>query len=247
MLFRAAVLSTLIGLSLGQAATATEPPSKRKVADEIVMQSSAFLSHHPDLRWRGEGLYAYDKGQYRDAFRHFLHAARYADKPSQAMVAQMLLEGQGTAADRALAYAWMDLAAERGYRHFLVQREKIWAQLSPEEQQRAIEEGQKIYAEYGDDVAKPRLEAKLRRGVREMTGSRVGMVGALRIEIPTPSGTQTITGENFYREEFWQPEAYWAWQDDTWKNPPTGSVDVGPLQSTSAAPQTNVPTTGNPR
>ncbi len=60
----------------------------------------------------------------------FLRAARYADKPSQAMIAQMLWNGDGVPVDRVMAYVWADLAAERGYPAFIATREKFWSELN---------------------------------------------------------------------------------------------------------------------
>ena len=68
-----------------------------------------------DLRFRLHGLEEFKAGRHEDAFKFFQRASFYADKPSQGMVAEMLWNGQGVAKDPALAYAWMDLAAERGY------------------------------------------------------------------------------------------------------------------------------------
>ena len=109
--------------------------------DELVMSSEGFLSSHPDLRWRGEGLEALQEDRAGEAFDYFKRAAKYADKPSQAMVAEMLWTGTGTPMDRPLAYAWMDVAAERAYIPFLAKREQYWNALSEAEQARALEVG----------------------------------------------------------------------------------------------------------
>ena len=130
-------------------------------ADQDVMSSAGFLSAHPDLRWRAEGLDALEKDRAGEAFDYFKRAARYADKPSQAMVAEMLWTGTGVPADRPLAYAWMDVAAERAYIPFLAKREQYWNALSAAEQARALEIGAGIYDEYADTVAKERLERLL--------------------------------------------------------------------------------------
>src|SRR3546814_9166893 len=73
---------------------------------------------------------------------------------------------------------------------------------------RALEAGQEVYAHYGDAAAKPRIAIALRRGRREMTGSRTGMVGSLKIYVPGPGGYQQIDGSKFYDARYWEPEKY---------------------------------------
>lgn len=205
--------------------------------DPAVVNNSGFLSYHPDLRFRRMALQAYDQGDHEEAATYFRRAARFADKPSQGMIAEMFWTGNGVAQDRALAYAWMDLAAERGYRTMAIQREKYWLQLDDAERERALKEGAALYAEYGDDVAKPRLEAYLRRGRKSVTGSRTGFAGNVQIIIPTLAGEQVIDGSNFYHDSYWDPKEYWTWQDKGWTEPPKGVVDIGPMQVGAAVPE----------
>ena len=217
------------------AALASANPAHAQAAapsavDAQVVNSETFLAAHPDLRFRLLGLQAFEAGKLEKAMEHFKRAARYADKPSQAMVAELLWAGKGAAMDRATAYAWMDLAAERQFKVMLAQRERYWLALTPEEQARALEIGKAVYAEYGDKVAKPRMEVALRRARGSSTGSRTGFTGNLRIIIPGPAGEITLDGSQFYQDKFWKPADYWAWQAEEWKEMPKGRVDVGPLQ-----------------
>lgn len=242
---RLLIATALLAVSL--AAQAVEPPvpaapvapadpaavaDAQRGIDTRVLNSEGFLSLHPDLRWRSAGVAAFERGRMTEAMHNFRDAARYADKPSQAMVAELLWSGNGVARDRPLAYAWMDLAAERGYPHFLALRETYWRQLDAAERTRAIEVGQAVYAEFGDAVAKPRIERKLRQGRRTTTGSRVGSVGRLEVLVPGPGGLPIrIAGDKYYDQRFWQPELYFDWQDTIWSAPPRGRVEVGPLQA----------------
>lgn len=211
--------------------------AKTKQLDKAILSSESFINAHPDLMHRTRGLTAYKKNQFSEAFTHFRRAAKFADKPSQGMLAEMLWSGQGVEMDRALAYAWMDLAAERHYPTMLARREKYWSALNEAERAQAISLGQEIYASYGDDVAKKRLATALRRAKNNVTGSRTGMVGALSIIIQTSSGQQTIDGSQYYQDKFWKPELYMKWQDEAWKNPPSGKVDIGPLEVNPEAPR----------
>jgi TPR repeat protein len=65
----------------------------------------------------GMQVYKYKHREY--AMQPFRRASFFADQPSQGMVAEMYWNGDGVPCDRALAYARMDLAAERGYASFL--------------------------------------------------------------------------------------------------------------------------------
>jgi uncharacterized protein len=211
---------------------AANESGKRPQIDPAVL-TEGFLAAHPDLRWRGEGLRAYEAGDFETAATYFRRAARYADKASQAMLGEMYWRGVGVDRDRALGYVWMDLAGERMYPDFIVMRERYWNDLDAGERASAIERGQAVFDEYADDVAKPRLETVLRRERRRTTGSRTGFVGNLTI-IPNSgplAGTgMTLSGEQYYAKEYWEPEHYWQLQDEIWRAPPRGRVDASDLQ-----------------
>ena len=129
---------------------------------------------HPNEASRLLGLKSYLSGRYEEAIAKFERAASYADKPSQHYLSLIYWHGQGVPIDRVRAYIWADLAAERGSRKLLVIREKMWAELTPQQQQQAVADGDEYYVRYGDEVAKPRAEAEIRRFATHMTGSRVG-------------------------------------------------------------------------
>lgn len=155
------------------------------------------------------------------------------------MVAEMHWNGIGVAVDRPLAYAWMDIAAERLYHDFLVRREGMWRALDSAQQRDAIERGQPLLAEYGDDVAKPRLEKILRREKRRATGSRVGYVGNLTIVPftgPLAGTGMTLSGDQYFAPKYWQPEKYWELQDAIWKAPLKGRVRVGDVENVPPPP-----------
>ena len=201
-------------------------PSARQ---QEVLSSHAFLEAHPDMLNRARAMEELQRGDDTRAAAYFRRAARYADKAAQAGYAEMLWEGRGLERDRVLAYAWMDLAAERGYQLFLAFRERYWDALDDAERARAIEVGQQVYAEFGDAVAKPRLEAVMRRASRNITGSRTGAVGALKIVIPGPGGGTVIDGNEFYDKQFWEPKRYWQWQAAVMDGVKEGRVIVGDL------------------
>jgi len=203
-----------------------------KPVDSDIIGSDGFLAAHPDQRFRLLGMEARRSGRVEEARAYFRRAARFADKLSQGALGEMYWLGEGGEQDRALAYAWMDLAAERGARILLAHRERYWLQLSEDERARAVTEGERIYAEFGDKVAKPRLAKLLTSARRKVTGSRVGFVGALAICIDPAMGKcgAVVTGDQYYDDRYWVPAQYWEWQDRIILTPdPEGEVNVGPL------------------
>lgn len=225
-----------IGLAIAPAGAAEKVVPPDPVSDPLMI-TAGFLSHHQDLRYRLLGLEAYKNKKFDDAHHFFRRASYYADKPSQGMVAEMYWKGEGVPRDRALAYAWMDLAAERGYRGFIGLREQYWTQLDAAERDRAVAEGTAVYARFGDAAAKPRYEQQLRQGRKKMVGSRTGYVGTIQIEVPGAAGSQTIDGSKFYDERYWDAKKYWAWTDATWMKPRVGRVDIGEVETArDAAP-----------
>src|SRR5687768_7671599 len=124
---------TLPGLILAAALGLSPALHAESSPDSLILSSHSFLDAHPDIKFRNRGFAAQERGDLAAAHEAFERAARFADKPSQAVIAEMLWKGEGVAQDRAKAYAWMDLAAERGYRAMLVQREEYWKALTPAE------------------------------------------------------------------------------------------------------------------
>ncbi|MBX3727370.1 MAG: sel1 repeat family protein [Xanthomonadales bacterium] len=233
----------LFGLPTPASATGAPAAPEIPVWLRAVLETKAFTHHHPDVRNQQRGLGYYRQHRYEQALTSFRRGAHFADKASQAMLAQMHWRGQGTQTDRALAYAWMDLASERGYPVFLVEREKYWAELSAAEQARAIQVGQDLYAHFGDEVAKPRLERVMRVGLwRSMTGSRTGYDSGARILglradglLDLKSETMSSRRADVYDARYWHPDSYWALQDRIGFGEQTGEVIVHPLRPDNGA------------
>jgi uncharacterized protein len=221
-------------------ACASEGRAQMTVQEQRFEQLAAtggFRSHHPDIRWRHLAMSSYRKGDYGKAARRFRKAALYADKPAQAMLADMYWNGTGVTSDRSLAHAWMDLAAERAYPDFMEFRTRYWMQLTEAEQARALQLGQGLRREYGDAVAKPRAELEMRRGRRLVTGSRTGFVAFLDITLVTDGGQSVrLRGDEYYADEYWKPVAYWRLQDLIWRAPIRERVTVGDLETVDEAP-----------
>ena len=71
----------------------------------------------------------------------------------------------------------------------------------------------------------------LERAKFDVTGSRVGSVGNLRIYVPTATGNKYINGNDYYDRKFWQPELYFAWQDQDWQRKGQATVEVGEIET----------------
>lgn len=224
-------IAAVIALAVVFAAPAWSQQSDDTQVDPVVLQST-FLHFHPDIRFRLMGIERLEEEEFEWAHRFFRKSAYYGDKLSQAMVAEMLWEGRGVKQDRPLAYAWMDLAAERGYPRLVALRELFWSKLDEDEREEAIRRGRKVYAEFGDDVAKPRMENQLRKGRSETTGSRVGnILPGLRIYIPQDGlPMRPVPASTIYDERLWKADRYWEWQDAIGEKLPTGRVEVGSLR-----------------
>ena len=224
------VLLLLIPFSVSAVSSLTED-------EKLIVYSNTFLNAHPDLKYRGVGMENYAKGRFKEAFHYFQLGAYYADKPSQGMVAEMYWKGQGVDIDRAEAYAWMDLAAERFYKDLIIERERYWSELTPAERELSIEKGQKIYKKYGDAVAQRRLKNVLERKRRYITGSRTGFVGILKLYVNGPNGTPVpINGDDYYSDKFWKMDDYLEWQSTTWQALPTGKVTASELMPIKTEP-----------
>lgn len=234
-LLSATCLGVALALALAGSAYAQEAPIPELApADHDVVMSESFMRAHPDLLYRLRGLGALQRGENGQAEAYFRRAARYADKLSQAFLAQMLWDGTGIPQDRALAYAWIDLAAERGTPMLLAERERYWATLDATERERAVREGKAIYAEYADAVAQPRLEREMRRALKDDVGSRTSnrsaqlnlCVGDWRVKDGEVICNRTVSSTRYYQDRFWKPAQYWQWQEQQ-LSAPRGEIRLG--------------------
>lgn len=193
-------------------------------------------ANHPNELYRIYANKAAASGNWRDAARNFRIASRYGDKYSQHRLSMMYWHGVGVGTDRVEAYIWADLAAERGYPQFLAIREKMWAELTPQQQAEVPQRGQKVFDEYADVVAKPRTERAIAQGKRQMTGSRTGFDAGVIVSSIGP-GNQLfgsvggINLKSMYDASRTDPKKYWAFEDMVWKN---GLVTVGEIEDVPA-------------
>lgn len=267
------VLGLLVGA--GHAAFAQEAPTGKPVTDpkdlrelakfEEMMDVPGVARQHKDILYRELGMEAYKNGDKERALKMFTRAASYADKPSQAALANMYWDGIGTSVDRPRAYAWMDLAASRGYDRFIAKREYYWGQLTEAERAQALRVGQDIYAEYDDKITLHRLQMELEFTRRNVVGSHVGFVGPGNVigythtmntgrastGLPRPGGSGASASANdqdlgipianlneLYRPSLWKINEYAKFKDIQWQERVESrpTVDVGDLQNVAPPP-----------
>lgn len=189
------VTATCSGTAWAQQTATSSGDLKRSGAVLADMATGPFIDAHPDLRFRDLGMAAYREGHKREAFDDFLMASRYLDKASQAIVGVMYWTGDGAPHDRALAYAWMELAASRSYPELQHQRDLYWAQLNDEERDRARGLRQTLEADYGDHAGARRLTRELGSIRSQVTGSHLGWVG-YGVVIYADSASRAAAGES---------------------------------------------------
>jgi hypothetical protein len=190
--------------------------------------------YHDDLFGEFTGFQYYARHRYADALHYFKLGAYYADKPSQISIGLMYLKGEGVHPDAATAFAWIDLASERGYPAYVATRNHLKANLTQDELARAESVRREIALQYADVVAKSRIANELRAGLRRVTGSRAGFdsgVEFLPVEELFPSAflgkkEATVCAHGFWAAECWQPDLYFAMRDRQLN----ATVTVGPVE-----------------
>ncbi|MEM9533927.1 MAG: hypothetical protein AAGA23_23640 [Pseudomonadota bacterium] len=123
-----------------------------------------------------------------DALEKFLKASRWGNKVAQKHVALMYIKGVGVDQDWARAHAWLRLAASHGDGQITLARDEVHMALRDDERELAQQYFEQLRDEYGDRVALERREQWVRRQKREVTGSRLGKVGALRVQVADSTG-----------------------------------------------------------
>lgn len=227
------LVACLFAAAAGAQPTTQFLPQTRELSLFQLDRAEAMARYgHPNEMWRYRALRALKLEQPQRALEDFRRAARYGDKFSQHALSLMHWHGAGTTMDRAQAYVWADLAAERGYRDLLLLREKMWMELDARQRARALLLGEEMYAQYGDEVAKPRMEWAMRRALATATGSRLGFekdrirfLTGQRSPLSATDGLG-LSGRGYYADERWKPDVYWREQDRQWE----ARVIVRPLE-----------------
>jgi hypothetical protein len=128
-----------------------------------------------------KGVEAIRKKDYDFAVHMYEVAASWAYKTAEYNLGVMYLHGEGVPVDRPRAMAWMALAAERGESKYVDARERLYAELSPEEFAKANEIWRELKPDYGDESALRRAKAKWIETKHDTTGSHVGFAGNVAV------------------------------------------------------------------
>ncbi|WP_157956511.1 SEL1-like repeat protein [Dyella sp. C11] len=244
------VMGALLLASCAVSAATMDDPASHEVLAAMARTSTW---GHPDEFGEFVGMRYYASGDYAKAMKYFDMGARYADKLSQLSIGLMYLNGEGVEKNPVMAYAWLSLAAERNYPRYVATRDAVGKQLDAGQRAQASEVLAQLSSEYGDEVAKRRLERELRQTRTTMTGSLVGygssytgsltyaqfvasaganVLGRMGANAMPPCGARSIDGapitgcDNLFVSWRWDPKQYFDVRDATWM----GTVTVGDLQ-----------------
>lgn len=163
--------------------------------------------HVPSTWEMRQGRRDYRSGNYMGAFWHYTNAAVWADKFAQYNIGVMYLRGEGVEFDAVRGWAWLELAAERGYPDMVRAADDLYEMLD-EEQRR---EGERILREellpdYGDATRVPATARRMERELRRATGTRTGSKAALSsLRVYDGSGVSR-RGDEFYDPAKWDFE-----------------------------------------
>ena len=232
-----AIALCALGLAAAASASASAgsplpPQDSAFIQQELVAMNNSSTNGHPDLFGQYTGWRLYADHDYAGAIKYFTMGAYYADKVSQLCLGLIYLNGDGVARDPVKAWAWLNLAAERGYPEFVATRNRAWAGLDAGQRTQAEAEAKTLAATYGDKVAQPRMLAVLRRAASERTGSRTGFDAGAYTYMPNSGPTLTPNPDNLNSRWYWDPKTYFAARDAQWK----GTVTVGPLKHLHGTP-----------
>jgi uncharacterized protein len=215
------LLCAMPGTAFAQGATAQ---SNSDTVQSLNAMDKTYAEGHPDIINEFAGMHRYASGDYAGAMKSFLIAASYADKPSQLSIGLMYLNGQGVQKDPATAWAWISVAAERGYPQFVSTRDDLWRQLDAEQRQQAKAAEQQLYTQYGDPVAQPRMLQALQQSQANVDGANTNANASMD---KFCAQNKAAACADLYAKWFWDPKNYFAGRDAAWKR----SMEPGALQN----------------
>jgi hypothetical protein len=238
----AVLLAVCLYASTAMAQANTDDPMNDPDVQKVLRgMADASTWYHPDLFGEFAGMRRYAHHDYAGALKYLKIGAYYSDKLSALSIGLMYLNGEGVPKDPMTAYAWLTVAAERGYPDFVATRDRVKATLTPAQLLQAQPILDDIMAKYGDKVAKHRLIVQLNQGRMNITGSHTGFdfgivqmstghCGGPSIEIGGEPMPKTGCGGNLFAKWRWDPKTYFAVRDSHWK----ATVSVGAIKDADA-------------
>lgn len=148
------------------------------------------------LRVQEQAEEVYQRTDYKRAFFIYRNElAPIGDKYAQYMVGFMFLTGKGVDEDRVMASAWYRLAAERGTKEFVRERDKLMRTLDAQQTARSDQLFVELRKEHGDLIVLMNALRKDYEALQARTGSRLSSdsspIAVIDLNRPTGSGSGT--------------------------------------------------------
>lgn len=151
------------------------------------------------VRVQNQAEEVYNRADYERAFFIYLHElAPIGDKYGQYMVGFMYLTGKGVEEDRVAASAWYRLAAERGTREFVQERDQVMRSLDAAERAESDRLFIELRKEYGDLVLLARAIRADQRELRNLTGSRLSAGSSPLVVVDMTDRGAATSGSEYY-------------------------------------------------
>lgn len=236
-ILRAALITCLLGTPLAAAwAAATDPASASTSSSDYVPSDADLAAAHcvigeerflPGDYYYCLGGLTYGRHRYDQSLRFFTTAASWASKPAQYVLGVMALHGDHQPRNRALALAWLTLAAERPNSRFQAPYDELFKASTQAERMAAEGLLKRMRPVYADATAAARAEARYADGMKWLAhmntgGNRVCLGGMATLDRPNtdPSACQSV------QQVVTTVDRQAATVFDGW----SGHVTVGPLQ-----------------
>lgn len=191
----------LVCAGLVMPAAAQDPPQRESGL------GVGYGEHVPSAWEMRQGRQKYQSGNFTAAFWHYTNAAVWADKFAQYNIGVMYLRGEGVEFDAVRGWAWLELAAERGYPDMVRAADDLYELL--DEEQRAAGERilrEELLPDYGDATRVPATARRMERERRKATGSRTGSEAMLSfLRVYDGSGISR-RGDEYYAAAKWDFE-----------------------------------------
>lgn len=171
-----------------------------------------YAKNAPGTQFLERGNAFFKQGDYAAAASYYRLAAHWADKLAQFNLGLLYVNGDGVERDPLRGWAWIRLAAERGYPKFVRVANDIESRFDDEHLAAATEIlEQELAPEYGDAVAIERTAREMERMRDRATGggSRVGANRALYV---TGRDGRWVRGGEYYDPDLWDFRAIVAFE-----------------------------------
>lgn len=195
-----------------------------------------YAENAPGTQFLERGNFFFEQGDYAAAAGYYRLAAHWADKLAQFNLGLLYVNGDGVERDPLRGWAWIRLAAERGYPKFVRVANDIWTRFEPghREAARSILEDE-LEPKYGDEVAIERTAREMIRD-RERAVAGGSRVGVNRTRYVTGRGGEWVRGGEYYDEARWDFRQIVAFETRLQKALGSGEVILRDFQTIDDPP-----------